>query len=151
MEIYILLFILSIPTYYVCSWLIKKLIKVEKTRKIVTWTATIIVTPLVLIAIAIIILTSLYYYPTYKFDKQKWKSNIEKRYELSEDIIESKLLIGKSKIEVQELLGQGNNSIESDHWTYYFGLRPGLMNIDPDILDIEFKEGKVIKIRQYEA
>lgn len=150
-EVYIILFILGIPTYFLLSWLLKRIIKVEKTRKIVTWTATIIVTPLVFIAIAIIILTSLYYYPTYNFDKQKWKSNIEKRYELSEDIIASKLLIGKTKIEVEEILGKENNSITSDYWTYYLGFRPGLMSIDPDVLDIYFKDGKVVKVGQHET
>jgi hypothetical protein len=91
------------------------------------------------------------YHPTNDFDKQKWFANKETRYELSNNIIESKMLIGKTKSEVRQLLGDEGNNNESNHWNYYLGFRPGFANIDPDVLDIEFKEGKVFNVRQYES
>jgi outer membrane protein assembly factor BamE (lipoprotein component of BamABCDE complex) len=94
---------------------------------------------------------SLSYHPTNDFDKEKWFADKETRYELSEDIIESEMLIGKTKSQVRQILGDENNTDQSDHWSYYLGFRPGLANIDPDVLDIEFKDGKVLRVGQHET
>ena len=40
----------------------------------------------------------------------------EHRYELSDDIIENKLLIGKSKLQVIEIVGLDSNCEENDMW-----------------------------------
>ena len=91
------------------------------------------------------------YHPTHDFDKEKWFADKETRYNLSEDIIESEMLIGKTKSEVRQILGDENNTDQSDNWSYYLGFKPGFANIDPDVLDIEFKDGKVIKVGQHET
>jgi hypothetical protein len=150
-DVYFILIVISIPTYYICRWLLKKCIQVDKTRKIATWTTTLIATPIVYFGLVLLWLISISYYPTSDFDKQKWFANKESRYEISEDIIESKMLIGKTKLEVRELLGDEGNKEESDHWDYYLGFRPGFAIMDPDILDIEFKDGKVFKVGQHET
>jgi hypothetical protein len=150
-EVFFILIVISIPTFYISRWLLKKCIKVDKTRKIATWTATLIATPILYFGLILLWLISMSYHPSYDFDKQKWFTNKESRYEISEDIIESKMLIGKTKLEVRELLGDEGNKEESDHWYYYLGFRPGIANIDPDVLDIEFKDGKVFKVGQHET
>ena len=91
------------------------------------------------------------YHPTYDFDKEKWFADKETRYNLSEDIIESEMLIGKTKSEVRQILGDENNTDQSDYWSYYLGFTPGFVNMDPDALVIEFKDGKVIKVGQHET
>ena len=96
-------------------------------------------------------LFSISYHPTHDFDKEKWFANKEKRYELSKNIIDSKMLIGKTKSEVRQILGDESNTDASDYWYYYLGFRPGFANIDPDVLDIEFKDGKVIKVGQHQT
>ena len=68
---------------------------------------------------------------------------------MSEDIIESKLLIGKTKQEIVELLGDDYYSYNENHIAYDLGFVPGLLNIDPDVLDIYFENGKVIKVDQH--
>jgi amino acid transporter len=150
-EVYLILFLLSIPTYFIWRWIFKKFIKEVEKRKVATWTATIIATPLIYIGLIVLWLFSMSYYPSHDFNKQKWFADKEMRYELSEDIIESEMLIGKTKSEVRKLLGDDGNSEESDHWSYYLGFRPGFANIDPDVLDIDFKEGKVIRVGQHET
>lgn len=35
--------------------------------------------------------------------------------------------------------------------TYAFGFVPGMFNIGPDVLDIYFENGKVIKVEQHET
>jgi hypothetical protein len=150
-EVYFILLVIGILAFFIWSWILKKFIREDETRKIATWTATIITTPLIYVGLILLWLFSMSYYPTYDFDKQKWITNKDKRYELSEDIIESKMLIGKTKSEVRLLLGEDGNTDESDYWSYYLGFRPGFANIDPDILDIEFKYGKVIRVGQHES
>jgi hypothetical protein len=59
------------------------------------------------------------------------------------------MLIGKTKEEVRQILGDEENKDESDNWIYELGFKPGFANIDPDILEIEFKNGKVEKVEQH--
>lgn len=61
------------------------------------------------------------------------------------------MLIGKTKAEVKLILGDEENLENNDLWNYYLGYRPQLFGIDPDVLDIEFKDGKVIKVSQHQT
>jgi hypothetical protein len=150
-EVYFFLLIIGIPTFFIWRWLLMKFIKADKKRKIAVWAATIITTPLIYIGIILLWIFSISYYPNRDFDKEKWSANKEKRYELSKNLIEGEILIGKSKTEVRQILGDAGNSDESNYWSYYLGFIPGPFNIDPSVLDIEFKDGKVIKVRQHET
>jgi hypothetical protein len=150
-EAYSFLLVLGVPTYFILRWILKKFIKVERVRIIATWMTTLIATPLIYSGLITFWLISISYYPSHDFDKEKWFSNKEKRYKLSKDIIESKMLMNKTKAEVQQILGDEKNSDQSDYWNYYLGFKPGFANIDPDVLDIEFKNGKVIRVGQHET
>lgn len=148
LEVYIILIILGIPVFFLWRWVFRRYIRAERTRKIATWTATIFTTPLLYAGIFLLIFYSLTYYPTHEFDQMKWSSNMEKRYEMSKNLIESQILIGENKSEVKQLLGDNLNNEQSDQWTYYLGMVPGIANIDPDVLEIEFKNGKAVKVWQ---
>jgi amino acid transporter len=150
-EVYFIIFILAFPTFFIWRWIFRKYIEEKKKQNIATWTATIIVTPIIYVGLVMLWICSISYYPSNNFDKQKWFSDKEKRYELSEDIIESKMLIGKTKAEVKQILGDGENIENNDLWNYYLGYRPQLFGIDSDVLDIEFKDGKVIKVSQHQT
>lgn len=92
-------------------------------------------------------------YKSQDFDKAKWSSEIETRFKMSDKIIESGMLLGKSKSEVEEILGKGSqqNWNNKDILEYYLGFVPCPFKIDPDILAIEFYDGKAIKVSQYEG
>ena len=150
-EVYFILLLLGASTFFFWRWLFKKYVKVDRTRKIATWSATILLTPMIYIGITMLWVFSINYYPSHAFDRQKWFADKEKRYELSKDIIETKMLIGKTKDEVRLILGDDGGTDEQDYWSYYLGFRPQLFGIDPDVLDIEFKHGKVIKVGQHET
>jgi hypothetical protein len=148
-EVYFIIIILGIPTYFFWRWLLKKFIKPDNKRKILTWIATIILTPLIYVGIVMLIFFSISYYPSNGFDKQKWDTDKDKRYELSEDIIKSKLLIGKSKSEVKQLLGDDSGNEEKFNvWYFDLGYKPELFNIDPSSLKVTFVNNKVIKVEQ---
>jgi hypothetical protein len=151
LEVYFILIIIGMPTFFIWGWFFKKFIKTDKTKTLATWTATIAATPVIYVGIIMLWVFSISYHPTNDFDKEKWFADKEKRYELSENLIKSKMLIGKTKSEVRQILGNEGNTDESNHWNYYFGFRPGFANIDSDVLDIEFKNEKVIRVGQHET
>lgn len=148
-EVYFILLLLSVPTYFFWRWLLKKFIADDKSRKIATLTATIFSTPFIYMAMIALWIMSISYYPTADFDKQKWQNDIEKRYELTDDLIDNEVLIGKSMKQVKKLLGDDYEESGIDRWSYYVGTPPGLFGIDPDYLDIDFKNGRVVHVSQH--
>lgn len=148
-EVYFIILILAIPTFFIWRLIFRKHIKDKNRLNIITLVATLVATPIIYIGIIMLCIFSISYYPSKEFDRQKWISDKESRYELSEEIIESEMLIGKTKSEVKEILGDEENDDDSDLWNYYLGFKPQLFGIDPDVLDIEFENGKVIKVGQH--
>ena len=148
---YIIMLLIAIPAFFIWRYVFKKFISVIRTRKMVTWTATLISAPLIYMGIVQLFFFGLSYYPTHDFNKEKWFSDREKRYEVFEDIIESEMLIGKTKTEVRQILGDENNSDESDYWRYNIGYVPAFFCMDPTWLDIDFKNGKVIRVGQHRS
>ena len=151
-EVPIIIFILSIPIYFLSIWILRKLkLGNDKNRKYLAIIPAVILSPMTYIGIITIWLFSIWHYPEKDFDKQIWETNIEERYMMSEDIIESDILIGKTKQEIIELLGTDYWTYGENHISYYLGFVPGIANIDPDVLDIYFENGIVIKVSQHET
>jgi hypothetical protein len=151
-EVPIIVLILAIPIYFLSKWILKKWnFGNEKNRKYLAIIPSVVLSPIVYIGLIYLWIFSISYYPTNDFDKQTWESNPEERYKMSEDIIESKMLIGKTKQEIVELLGNDFYSYSENHIAYGLGFIPGLFNIDPDVLDIYFENGKVTKVGQHET
>ncbi len=148
-EVYFILIILGVPTYFFWRWVLKKFISDDKSRKVATLTATIFSTPFIYLVIVMLWIMSISYYPSADFDKQKWQNDIEKRYELTDDLIDNEVLIGKSMKQVKKLLGTDYQESGKDRWSYYLGTKPALFAIDPDYLDIDFKNGRVIHVTQH--
>ncbi|MEZ7504448.1 hypothetical protein [Flavobacterium sp. Arc2] len=123
----------------------------ENNRKYLAIIPTVILSPLLYIGIIMIWIFSVSYYPKIDFNKQEWNENKEERYKMSNDIIKSEILIGKTKEEVIELLGDDFYFYDESHIAYDLGFVPGLFNIDPDVLDIYFEKGKVTKVGQHET
>jgi hypothetical protein len=143
-EVIIINLILAIPIFILVRLIFEK-IKVRSIRIAVTLISTLVLTLMVYVGIITLWLSVAMYYPKEDFDKDKWKSDVKKRYEMTDDLVNNKKLIGKTKEEIIQLLGQEENIFESDEWTYNVGFRPSMFGIDPDILEIEFKDDKVIK------
>jgi hypothetical protein len=151
-EVPIIILILAIPTYFICKWIMKRLkVGTEKNRKFTALIPTVILSPVIYVGLVMIWIFSVSYYPTNDFDKSEWNSNIEKRYKMSEDIIASKMLIGKTQEEVIQTLGANFSSNNENRITYELGFVPGLFNIDPDYMEIKLENGKVISVHQYEG
>jgi hypothetical protein len=143
-EVIIINLILAIPAYFICRSVFKRL-KNDKTRKWTTWLTTIALTPILYVGLIFFWIITESYYPEREFSKEKWKTDEETRYEMTDDLIENEKLIGKTKEQVKELLGQGSVSFDGTVWTYSVGYRPGIIVIDPDVFEVQFKDDKVIK------
>ena len=151
-EVPIIVLILAIPTYFICKWLMTRLkVGNKKTRKFLAIIPTVILSPIIYVGLVMIWIFSISYYPTSDFDKDEWNSNVEERFIMSEDIIESEILIDKTREEVIEILGNNFITNNESKITYELGHVPGLFNIDPDYLDIKLENGKVISVKQYEG
>ncbi|GHN00320.1 hypothetical protein WSM22_18090 [Cytophagales bacterium WSM2-2] len=109
---------------------------------------TIITTPLVYAGLMAVFVFYLSYYPTRDFDQKKWMADKGKRYEMSGYIVEQRMLIGKTKVEVKALLGDEGNQDEADTWEYYVGFVPAIFNLLPDVLEVDFEQGKVVDVKQ---
>lgn len=142
LDVIIINLILAIPTFFLCRLIFRR-IKDKGTRQLTIWLTTLVLTPIIYVGLIVGWVAYVSYYPERDFDKEKWKSDIEKRYEMTDDLVDNEKLIGKTKEEIKELLGQEEVSLDGSRWTYYIGFKPSLFGIDPDVLEIEFKDGKV--------
>jgi hypothetical protein len=151
-EVPLLILILAIPVYFLSIWFLNKFkLGNEKNRKFLAIIPTILLSPILFGGIIQLWIFSISYYPKTDFNKQEWASNKEERYKMSNDIMESNLLIGKTKDEVITLMGNDFYKYDDNHIAYDLGFVPGLFKIDPDVLDIYFKNGKVFKVGQHES
>jgi hypothetical protein len=151
-SVYLINLGISMPTFFLLRWTLKKFIKTDDSlRRLITWTGTIILTPLIYVGLIVAFVFYVSYYPTKEFNETGWRTEKEKRYEMTKDIIENDLLIGKTKEEIINILGDDYFKYNEDHWGYDVGFVPGLLNIDPDVLDIHFKDDKVESVGQHES
>ena len=151
-EVPIIILLLAVPIYFLSKWILKRLkLGNFKNRKYLAIIPAVILSPILYVGIILIWVFSVSYYPKTDFNKQEWSENKEERYKMSADIIKSEILISKTKEEVVELLGTEFYAYNENHIAYDLGFVPGLFNIDPDVLDIYLKNGKVIKVEQHET
>ena len=151
-EVPIIILILAIPTYIFCKWIIGKLkIGNAQNRKFIAIIPTAILSPIVYVGIIMIWIFSVSYYSSSEFDQNKWNTNVEERYKFSRDIIESEILIGKTRSEAIQILGPDFSTNNESRITYILGNVPGLFNIDPDYLEIQIENEIVVLVSQFEG
>ena len=144
---YFILITIGICTYYICKSVLSKLTRNKSKHETILFFFAAISAPFIYLGLKFSIISAFSYYPERQFDPVRWKDLPEKRFELSKNIIDSNLLVGKTKNQVEKLLGKPMN-FDINEWTYEIGFVPLLGNIDTDILIIVFKNGVVTKVEQ---
>ncbi len=83
-----------------------------------------------------------------RFDKTQWESDPMHRYQMVDDLIESQLLMRKSKPEVIAILGEPTSSSneEKDIFVYNIGDPPSFFNSRKEHLLIIFVNQKVDEV-----
>lgn len=93
-------------------------------------------------------------YPHYTFDKSDWAADVSQRYKMADDVVDSQMLIGLTKQQAVELLGEPYHDWDSIDHTIRFDIgerpTPGL-DLDPDELVLDLKDGKVVKSYLHET
>lgn len=93
-------------------------------------------------------------YPHYKFDRSDWATNVSQRFKMADDVVESQMLIGLTKQQAIDLLGLPYRDWDNTDHTIRFdiGERPTVgLDLDPDELVLDLKEGKVVKTYLHET
>jgi hypothetical protein len=146
-EVYIICIIISVPTFFFWRWLLRKLVKVGNTRQVLTWLATIIATPIIYSGLIYLFILWISYEPTKKFDSFLWQKDKESRYQMADNIVESKILINKDTIQLKEVLGEpAYRDSAAKRWSYNIGMGGGGLGFMFHELTITFNAKKVISV-----
>lgn len=127
-------------------------------RKWLSIIVSLVLTPLVYFyaVYPMINIFSNYHHQKY-FSADSWNEKPALRYELSDDMIASEVLIGQTKNEIDSMLGNYEwlswDDKKKDHdinrWNYSLGMEPGAFNSKKDILELVFEKDKVITVYTY--
>lgn len=92
------------------------------------------------------------------FNIEAWKKKPALRYEMSHEIKDGDLFIGKTKEDIEAFFGKSewygwDDAIKAnspDKWNYNLGYKPGAFNMDQECLEFIFKNKMVQSINQYQ-
>ncbi|MBO0357292.1 hypothetical protein J0X19_04995 [Hymenobacter sp. BT186] len=141
----ILVFI-ALSGLLVCAFVlsIRGIIKTKAYRRVFWILGFVALIPFALLDAFVGFLFLLSYYPHYSFDRADWANDVQQRYTMADDLVDSKWLIGLTRSQAIDLLGKPyrgwDNTIRFD-----IGDRPTMgLDLDPDELVLELKDEKVV-------
>ena len=127
-------------------------------RKWLTFLVSLVLTPFIYFygVYPMVNIFSNYHHQKY-FSSELWIEKPSLRYELSDDLIASEMLIGKTKTEVESLLETYEwlswDETKKDHntnkWNYSLGIEPGAFNTEKECIEIVFKNDKVTRVNSF--
>ena len=149
--------VIVILLYLIINWIVGKFIKKGILKTIITTASSVILTPIVYLIFVTIFLSFIFYeyHPELKFNSIEWSENKKDRHHMRKDLIDSKLLIGKTKNEIIGILGKPENNfnIEIDtlkNWNYSMGSEGHGMGWKFHNLDLYFKNGEIDSVKNTE-
>lgn len=148
-EVPIIILIISVPTFSILRWILKRFIQNKKTRNWTSIAGTIIIAPILYLVLVFSFFSYLFYEPQYNFDREKWFTDKHSRFEMRKDIVESGILKGKSKTEIIELIGKPVYK-SSELWTYDLGMSGAGLGWQFNYLKLTFKNEKVSSVKNLE-
>lgn len=127
-------------------------------RKWLTVLISLMLTPFAFFYVAypFVNIISNYHHQKY-FSAKAWNENPKLRYEMIDHAIASDTLLGKSKPEIETLLGKAEwlswNKILKEYdpnkWNYSLGIEPGAFTNEKDQLEVVFINDKVSALNIY--
>lgn len=150
-EVYIIILVIGIVTFFILRWTFRTFIKADKPRIALTWLGTIILTPLIYVALVAVLFSLLFYQPKRDFDKDKWFADKEKRYEMRDDLVDSGILKEKSKKETIDLLGPPDFGTDTTNvWNYDLGTSGTGLGWQFNTLLVMFDNDRVVNVEKQE-
>jgi len=157
MEVVLISSVIAIPIYFFWKWVFKKIFSSNTKRQIATWVATIVITPLAYNVLIILYFSWLFYTPVKDFNRSEWMANSSQRFQMADDLINSKLLMARDTGEVKQMLGMPSGRLyqqwRSDTintWIYTMGQGGGGLGFLFHDLYLRFDNGKVSKVEHIE-
>lgn len=150
------LFVIFLIVVFILVWMFTNTI--DK-RKWLSFLISLALTPVVYFYVFYPILNifSSYHHEKH-FDAEAWTEKPSLRFEMSNEMIRQQFYKGKTKSEVEAILGASewygwDDSIKAnspEKWNYNLGYKPGAFNLTQECLEIEFKNNKVVSVKQYQ-
>ena len=151
-EVIFIVSVIALIFYLVISKFLKNIIKDNYFRIFIGLIISIMFVIIFYVFYVVVLIYFLTKEKSRDFDKKDWillNEDIEKRlhrYEMIDDLIDSRVLIDKDSIQVKELLGKPNYKNTNENvWTYEAGTGGGFGFVD-HFLEIYYKKNKVQKI-----
>ena len=146
-EIFVVFGLLAILLYVALS---KTLFNTQrKGRKGVRYSiiTTLVATPILFYIALVSVLFFKLFAPEFQkdFDKKAWTDLKELRYEMKDDLVDSKILESKTKNEVIILLGEPDRKDSTGIWTYDLGVSKAGFGWQFNDLQLHFKNEQVEK------
>ena len=146
-EVYFILLFLGILSYFIWERIFRKHIPERNKRKVIVWILTIISAPVIYIFLIGILMYYITYDPCRDFNQAEWFKEKDTRFEMGDNIIKSKMLIGKDSFQVKDILGFPSYSFDSTRtWIYGMGLGGGGLGFQFHNLSVKFEKGKVVSV-----
>ena len=138
--------------FYIIRWFLKHYIKTNKKLNLVSVVATLIITPIIYVALVLTFFNGLAYEPKKSFDKESWFAEKNRRFEMRDDIVASGVFIGKNKTEVLETIDhQPEENVINNVWKYYLGTSTAIFGVQHNYIILTFNNGKVSNIEKAEV
>lgn len=150
-------FIIMMLIVFILVWLFVNTI--DK-RKWLSFLISLVLTPIVYFYLFYPMLNIFSNYHHQKhFNSEAWKEKPALRYEMTNEMINENLVIGKTKKEVETLLGlsewmgwdvaiKGNSK---DKWHYNLGFKPGAFNTMQESVELVFANDSVKTVTQHQT
>ena len=147
-DVWFIFLCIAVPIFFFMQWIFRKIIFGAAKQKIATWAATIVSSFLIYFGLIYAFLFFISRETSSDFDKSKWLvGDKESRFEMVDDIVDRKILIGKDTNQVKELLGKATSQDSSNQrWTYFVGTGGGGFGFLFHELFINFDKNKVISV-----
>ena len=149
-EVQIIILIIAVPTFLILRWILKRFIQNKKTRNWTSIAGTIIIAPILYLVLVFSFFSYLFYEPQYDFDREKWFSDKHSRFEMRDDIVESRILKGKSKSEIIELIGKPVSNDSTELWTYDLGMSGAGLGWQFNYLELTFENEQLSSVKKLE-
>lgn len=151
-DVILIIFVIAIVIFLIGFLILRKRQPTKNHFKNpILWITTVVSTSLIYIGCIFLWITIATNYPQKDFNQEMWFKDKETRYEFADDLVDSEKLIGQAKAQILELLGEPDYETEMT-MTYYIGFSPRhFIGIDPDWLEIVFKNGKAINVRIFNS
>ena len=146
----IIIIIIAISTFFILRWILKRFIKDKTTRNWTSVITTIITAPILYYGLIIVFFSYLFYEPQFDFEKERWFTDKNSRFEMSDDLVNSRILNGKTKSEIIELIGESENDNSTDIWIYDLGTSSAGFGWQFNSLRLTFKDGIVSDVKKLE-